>query len=225
MTLKLFVQDADNCKEICRYLDKNITDINKMNVRIKIKKFEKEDFSAEMVEKLKMAKIKSMPTLITPDGKIFTGKKNIIDLFEKNLKKINGGTAGNESMAPVQNTNFGNNPDLASYWEAQLYGNNNGTRVPRNDPEETNDDAADIQRRMDNYRRSVPNHRRPHTERNIDIPQPRRDVQPANDPMHDPQDNIEEPLKIEIKTPQLTGGGKDDQIDQQMLNAWIDNNF
>jgi len=240
---KLIVSVSENSIEILRYLSKNIKDINKMGVRIRIDKIGKNEFTEEVVNSLKKRNIVRLPALIAPEGKIFAGVKSITDLIERNLNNLR--SARVSAPAPgVVNAELGSNPDLSNFWLREMYAGTaqTGKLIPRTDKEEAQDEGGDIERRMAEARRNIPVHRRPGSDRgeqDIDLaPRTRRRPPPAQ--QHDEnysnrlagntRDNIandeDDAIAQPINPPRLekTGNARDDDLDQRMLAAWLDNN-
>lgn len=86
-TFKLIVQDSDNCIELLRYINRNICDIMKMNVRIRVQKIDPKDIDEEELDYLRKKGITRLPTMVSPDGKLFIGCTQIRSLFEKNMNR------------------------------------------------------------------------------------------------------------------------------------------
>lgn len=244
-TFKLIVTVTDNCLEICRYLDKNIVSVNKLGAKVHIEKISKAEFDESMVESLRKKGITRLPTLVTPDNKLFIGLKSIRDLFEKNLRNMRTGERVgpiNEFGGPAASAEMGSNPDLTEWWTRELFEGYDPRRrayVPRKDEDENEEENAeqDIQRRLADYNRNVPKHRRAGAEREREIDfVPRQRRRRAPEP--DPEDNIDsddDDQYPEYDEPQqrptgratrvsLSGDARGDDMDQRMLAAWLDNN-
>ena len=250
---KLIVSVSPNSIDILRYISKNISDLNKMGVRIRVDKIGKNEFTAEVVDSLKKRNIVRLPALIAPEGKVFAGVKSITDLIERNLNNLRGsrlgaaipgggggGGGGGGAVGvfggPADNAEMGSNPDLSNYWMREMFAGTgqNGRRIPRTDKEESPDEGADIEKRMAEARRNIPAHRRTNAgnaERDIDLaPRTRRrqnDNYNENDNIAGDDDGYTEPVQAQpIRAPRLggTGNARDDDLDQRMLAAWLDNN-
>jgi hypothetical protein len=125
---------------------------------------------------------------------------------------------------------------------SEMYGGSsrdeNGRITPKKDTDEGMDEQNDFDTKMRQYRERVPKHRGggEQAERNIEAPaRPRRRRQetPARE---EPADNIAAedmpeydlptstpgtPIRAPRYTPTEEGG---EDVDQKMLNAWLDNN-
>lgn len=223
-TFKLIVTVTDNCIEICQYLCKNITDINKLGVRVHIEKISKVEFDEVMVDTLRRKGITRLPALVAPDGKLFIGMKNIVDLFERNLRPARN---TDRIGAVDSNSEMGSNPDLTSFYMKELYSgrDNNGKMVPRADDDEENDDHAAITKSLANYGKKVPRHRQEHN-REIDIdPQPRQRQRQHYEDNIETDDIYEEPAprmrEQPVNRPMDAG---EDALDHRMMTAWLSNN-
>ena len=243
-TFKLIVTVNENCVKVLKYLQKCISDINAMGVRVQIEKISTREFDDDMVEMLRRKGITRLPVLLAPDGASFIGVGKITDLFECNIKNLKngnrvapgGGMRGDTSSGG--NTEMGTNPALTDFWMSEMYGgkDENGRLIPKKDHDEGVDENNDMDAKMRQYQARVPRHRGggEQTERNIEAPaRPRRRRQQTAPP---PEDNIATDDDPEydiptstpgtpIRAPQYTPteeGGAD--VDQKMLNAWLDNN-
>jgi hypothetical protein len=127
---------------------------------------------------------------------------------------------------------------MTDFWMRELYAgcDRQGRMIPRKDKDDAQDEGigADIERRMANYQKNVPRHRRTDNERNID-PAPRRHRDRAPPPDDDniagSSDEDEPPRRGQrggrrAHTPfaEPTGDARGDELDQQMLTAWMGNN-
>jgi len=234
-TFKLIVQPTDNCLELLRYIHKNIEDINAMDARIVIEKLGKDDIDDEMVEIFRKKGITRLPALIAPDGHTFIGIKQVISLFEKNLKAVRT----NSRADPAQETNaeMGSNPDLASFWEAEMYqgyDQRTGKFVPRDDGDEEDDECKDMKRKLAAAsRKTQPKHRVAGVEHEIDdAPRQRRGRGRTEEIDNIADDDLPEAVRQgAAKGPaqrprgvKLSSGDKGaDDMDQRMLDAYLDN--
>jgi hypothetical protein len=239
---KLIVQPTNNCLEVLRYLNRNIRSVNKLGIGVIIEKI---DGNEELIEILRKRGITRLPVLLSPDGNNAIGMRQVIDLFEKGIKRIPGrarsGAEANDEY-DSSNTDFGTNPDLANFWERELYSgrDNKGKMRPRDDPdEEITGEGGDLEKKLTRYYMNTPKHRRPNYQEPDDDPDPyqpaerprrtaarqRRDVLPVDEPM----DNIEPDDRRSVDThapPKLSSTGDDagDSMDQRMMTAWLNNN-
>lgn len=241
-TFKLIVTATDKCLEVLRYLDKNIVPVNKLGVRVQVEKISKAEFDEAMVETLRKKGITRLPTLLAPDGKLFIGIKSIIDLFEKNLRNVRN----DERVSPINDpyggpattAEMGSNPDLTDFYMRELYAgcDNRGKMIPRKDKDEGEDEGADIEKRLADYRRNVPHHRRTDTnhDREIDRAPRQRSIRDEEDNIADSDegDGYDEPSPSSRppggnrNAPRLspTGDACGDDMDRRMLAAWMNNN-
>jgi hypothetical protein len=152
--LKLIVKDSANSLEVLKYLDKNITEIVRLGVRIKIEKIKTSEFNEEMVNILKRKGVTRLPALLMPDTMVYTGTKSIIGLFEKNLNTSVKNQRVSPAAAPVG--------DINDYWMQQLYDgrDSGGKLVPRDDGEEEPGGGSNLEKSMRRYERNMPKHRR-----------------------------------------------------------------
>lgn len=243
---KLIVTANENCIKVLRYLQKCITDINTMGVRVQVEKISSKEFDEDMVEMLRRKGITRLPVLLAPDGASFIGVGKITDLFERNIKNLKNGDRvapprGDSPTIGHSNSEMGTNPALTDFWMSEMYGgkDENGRLIPKKDQDEGDDDRNDMDTKMRNYQSRVPRHRGggAQTERNIEPaerPRRRRNTAPVDNiaPMgeneHDDDgDEYEPPVAsgTPIRAPKYTPsdeGGED--VDQKMLSAWLDNN-
>lgn len=226
---KLIVQPTDNCLELLRYLDKNITMVNSLGVRIHIEKISKDEFDEDMVETLRTKGITRLPVLLAPDGKMKIGLKQVIDLFEKNINNANN----NARTGPIDDAEIGTNPDMTDFWMNELYNGSDkrGRLIPRKDKDEVEEEGGNIEKRLAEYQRNVPKHRRTDNARERDIDPAPRTRGRGNYHDEDSEDNIadyedEAPKTRRDTTTRLesTGDANGDDMDQRMLAAWMDNN-
>lgn len=238
-TFKLIVQVSDACLELLRYVNKNIGDVNKLGARVAVEKISKNEMDEDMIEMLRKKGITRLPALIAPDGKVFIGLKKIMDLFEKNLNNARNServSASDGYDGPAADSEIGSNPDLNNFWQQELYAgmDRKGKMIPRKDKDEDEGESADIEKRMSDYRRNVPKHRRTGG-RERDIEQPTRERRRHHEDPPSDDDNIadsedeggyDEPEQPKGRAPRLpsTGDSRGDDMDQRMLAAWMANN-
>jgi hypothetical protein len=236
---KLLVQVSECCVDILKYLDKNITTINQLGVKIQIQKINKDDLDEELVRKLNDKGITRLPALITDDQKVFIGIKKIRDLFESGLNSVRKSSIAGPAIDTGGGAEMGNNPDMQDFYMRELYeGYENGKFIPRKDDDKVDGDKNDIEDRIRRYQGSVPKHRQ-NDERNIDVEggemtrrqQRTHDYNTPNDNKY--EDNIADD---EIDMNQMRGGGNnggnisssfrptDDALDDKMMMAWMDKN-
>ncbi|SIP86048.1 Hypothetical protein PACV_335 [Pacmanvirus A23] len=230
-TFKLIVQVSDNCLDLLRYLDKNINDINKLGVRVQVEKIAKDEFDDEMVENLRKRGITRLPALIAPDNKIFIGLASITNLFEKNLNNVRTG----QRVGPIRggdSSESDSNLDISDYMMKEMYegtDRSTGKIIVKDDKDELDDEASDIERKMGQYRRNIPKHRQQSSGRERDIdPVPRnrnrrRDELEDNIEVDD-YDEPEPPRRGRASAIEPSDDMAGDDMDQRMLSAWMDNN-
>lgn len=134
---------------VLQYFDKNIREINRMQVFLVIVKMKEEDLDKDLVGKLAAKGITRFPALITDNGRVFLGVQKIRDLFDKNLQSyrkqdIAAAPKQGPTAETAGNTEYGTNPDLASYWKTLLNGKDQ-------EDEDINENRKDIERRMREY--------------------------------------------------------------------------
>lgn len=197
---KLIVQPTETCLDLLRFLYKNIEDINALGVVVKVEKISKDELDDDLAEMFRKKGITRLPAMIAPDGFIFIGLKQIIDLFEKNLK-----TCKMSSRADPADSG-----DVSDYWMKEMYSGRDkaGKAVARQDEDDEDDESASLQRDM--AKRKLGGHKK----------KPRAPRAPH------PEDNIEsdssdddEPIHRDAPA-----GVGEDAIDDKMLLAWLDKN-
>lgn len=215
--VKLIVSNSDCCREILIFIDSKIDGIKHLGVDVAIEKID--EYDEELIEYLRKKGIPRLPALLTPDGAVFIGIIAIKNVFSKNLKTSSIKSRFNPE--PEGSENLG----LSDYWASQMY---DRAGRPREDGEEDKDAAPDYSARCAAFKsgsaRGVPekdNHETRDTRETRDIPRgPRR--APINE-----EDNIESPeydRRSIRQAVQNTGGGGDDDLDQKMMEAWMENN-
>lgn len=244
---KLIVQPTETCLELLRYLHKNIEDVNRLGAGVQIEKVDKGEIDDDLLEIFRKKGITRLPALLAPDGHIFIGLKQVVELFEKNLNNSRtssrAGPANDPYGGPAYDAELGSNPDMTNFWMRELYAgcDNRGRMIPRKDKDEGDDEGGDIEKRLSDYRRNVPRHRRTDTGRERDVdPAPRNrgrnrhdeDFTDEDDNIADDDEYDDEPAAPPRRggngrgAPRLSGTGdvRGDDMDQRMLAAWMDNN-
>jgi hypothetical protein len=245
VTFKIFVRSTAKCLEILRYLDKNITTINAVGAKVQVEKIVSEEVDDDLLHLFRQKGISRLPALLAPDGKVFIGLKQITDVFDRNINNMannkrfaaGGGDGGAGSYIDYEaggNAELGSNPDMTDFWMRELYSgcDRRGRYIPRKDKDEREDEGADIERKLADYRRRVPKHRRTDRgqERDIDMPirgrrAPRDDDDDAYDDNVADSDDESPPRRGRGgRAPPMapTGDIKGDDMDRRMLAAWID---
>lgn len=242
---KLIVQPTETCLELLRYLDKNIGDVNSLGAGVQIEKISNDEIDEDLIETFRKKGITRLPALLAPDGHVFIGLKQVIELFEKNLNSSRTGARAGPITdpygGPANDAELGSNPDLTTFYMRELYSgcDKRGRLIPRKDKDEGNDDeeGGDIEKRLSDYRRNVPRHRRTDTGRERDIdPAPRQrgrrheELTEDDDNIADDEDEYDEPAPPRRgnngRSTRLssTDDSRGDDMDQRMLDAWMANN-
>lgn len=117
---KVIVKNSDNCIKTLNYLNNNVKTINKMGIKIVIRKINTDDFDQELVEVLRQQGITRLPTLIMDSGEKYVGLESIKNIFEKNMKRFNA-TALGKPINKTQTNEYGNNPDLGSFYKKKCF--------------------------------------------------------------------------------------------------------
>jgi hypothetical protein len=241
---KVLVQDSDNCIELARYINKNIKSINKLGIEIRMEKIEKDEFDDDMVEALRKRGITRLPAMVTNDGKTHVGLKVIIDMFEKGIN--NQSNASRVSPEMDLSSEMGSNPDMNNFWMRELYAgqDNKGRPIPKKDEDEEIGEKNDIERRLRDYDKNQPVHRRqadtrePAFDRDVENQQRRRRGNGRPPPPAYPEDNIDDDDEYDdggYDGPPARRGSDDimssaastmgeDAMDDKMMSAWMQNN-
>jgi len=216
-TLKLIVTPSKNCFKILTYLNNNIYKINNLGIRVHVEKISSDEFDEDMVNALQNKGINRLPALICPGGEVFIGLKSISDVFEKNLKIANN----RNRTAPVEERC----DDVTDFWMNELYSKDGGKKVPRSDDEKEDEDGDDVMKRMADYRRNMPTHRRTQ-----DDDTPDRENNPGrNQPTRNYEDNIADDDHDERRYQPTTRraepryGSTGNAMDDVILAALMDN--
>jgi len=151
---KLIVKETGNpTVSVLQYFNKNIQDINSMQVFLIIVKMKEEDLDKDIVGRLAAKGITRFPALISDNGRVFLGVQKIRDLFDKNLQGFRKqDIAAPPKREPTEtnpgnpgNTEYGSNPELANYWQGLL------NDKSQDDEDTINESRKDIERRMREY--------------------------------------------------------------------------
>jgi hypothetical protein len=241
---KLIVQPNALCLELLRYLDTHIEEINQMSAAIMIEKIQTNEFDEATVNMFRKKGITRLPAMLSPEGKVFTGLKPIMELFDKNVKKLKMHQRSS-AFGPEADAEFGSNPDLTDFWERELFAgyDKRGGRIARKDKDEPENEGADIERRVAEYQRNVPRHRtggqdrgRDDRTRDNDRDRGRRgrgrrrrdDDSDDDEPDSDDDDGDR---RRPAERDRRGGGGHnralpttEHDMDDRMMAAWMDNN-
>ena len=212
---KLIVQNTRICRDVLRYINKNIDAIINAGLRVKIELIKKSEFDEETIEIFRKRGITRLPALIAPTGPKVVGIKQIIDVFERviNVKTVAA------RASPVVDCG----DPLSNYYAANLFDTDeNGRKVARQDDDDGIDGQKnDIERKMAMYRRGEPKHRQAE-ERNI-TPQARKREYDRNDNIDD-YDPTSEYTDVPIEMPRPSSpNGADDEMDNRILAALLNN--
>src|ERR1700689_2351997 len=85
---KIFLRVQPTSLELARYLDKNIDGINRTGIKIQLEKLADCDFDAGLIDMLQKKGITRMPAMISSNGKVSVGLKQIIDVFDGNSSTL-----------------------------------------------------------------------------------------------------------------------------------------
>jgi len=223
--IKLYVREDECCMDVLEYIDDHIIQIVKNGSTISFEKLDDANISSAIKSELARKRITRLPALVIND-QVIIGAKGIQDyLGELKNKKP---PPENAEMGEI-----GTNSDLSSFWEKELYSgmDRRGRLVPRKDKDEPEDEMRDYDKKLDEYRRNEPRHRRATTgrERNIEREQdrePRRTRRSRADPESDSassEDNIG-PARAPRQENKARASTKEDDMDERMLDAWMENN-
>lgn len=223
---KLIVQPSINCLELLRYLNKNIEEVNTMGVGIKIEKISGE-LDENLVEIFRQKGITRLPALIAPEGKVFIGLQQVVNLFEKNLSSVKNTAKASPVGYELDESGYSHpqGTDLTTYMQRLAFdGIEKDTKGRILQPKDKDDDTAeesivkgDLDRRMMAFNRKTKNRRNVDDEQDLDDPMPRnrRTTIPTD------EDNIADDTPTDnIRIP----NGQKDDMDDRMMNAWLKNN-
>jgi hypothetical protein len=224
-TFTLLVNEGQYCTKILRYINQNITEINRLGVVLVIKKIS----AGSNLKKLQSKGINSLPVLFTRNGDHLKGYKKIMDYFEKHINTA-------VSMKQYQNPykeEFGNDLGMAQYWSKLMYDTDEkGRRVPSKDETGDSDDDAlssqHIESMMSKYNKSRPAHHMPSMGNNEFVnnkKQIRKKSKMMNDNIESDDDDdydLSKKPRPKYKVSK-SNDRKGDEMDEKMLNAMMDN--
>ncbi len=236
MIFKAFVSSTAKSIAVLRYLDENISSVNKLGAGVQIEKIGSDEMDEELMELFRKKGITRLPALLAPDGKVFIGIEQITAVFERNLNAAKksqrlepsawGGQGGSET---------GMSTDISDFYMREMYAgyDKHGKAIPRVDKDEREDEGADIDKRLMEYRQNEPKHRRIHNPRERDIdpaPRARRDVRREEDNVADSDHDEPSPpppvtaTRSRRRAPTMapTEDRAGDVMDQRILAAWMD---
>lgn len=221
--LKIIVQPTANSRELLRYINKNIRDINAVGAVVHIEKVEVSDPHDALLALLKRKGINRLPAMIDQAGKIYLGTASIIGVFDRNLAS----KRDNERLGPHRDV-MGTNADLSDYYQNELYARDGDKLIPREDNDKGDDDEEDLSQRMRQYERNKPRRHRDDPEDERNAPARRRTARYDEDEEED--EPRRRPADIEENIDRRGGGrrgapirGGDDEMDRQMMDAMLDN--
>ncbi len=223
--LKIIVQESPACVKLLRYLDRNVGNINKMGVRVRIETISSDDLDTDMSQRLSDRGINRLPALIMPDGKLFIGITPIIKLFEKNLSSA----ASSARIAAPRPE------DYSEYMMGMMYSrddNGKTVKITGDDDDGMGEGGGDISAKLAAYSRGIPKHRDPSITAGggrVAATAPTSTNRPARR-RHEPEPDDEYNDRYEA-TPQqqdnlldaAVGGGDEAAIDRQMFEAMMNN--
>ena len=232
-TIKLFVQSSTICVQLLTYVDKVIKDVNAMGTRILVEKVDGDD--TEQLDAFRRRGIERLPALVLTDGTTRIGDAKIRALIDDNLRRLRADDKFNA------NAEFGTNTEMADFWGREMFSgvDKKGGRVPRQDDDEADDenDAGDIARRLDTYRRNVPRHRRSGGERDVDRAPVRASRYDDDDNIADDDEDVDDDRgrgdrrdgRDTRRADAAFGAPSDDAagdaMDRKMLDVYMDNNM
>lgn len=213
---KLYVQSDETCLELLRYIDRHIFDVNSMGVGVHVIKVD--DTDGDELALLGARGITRLPTLIAPDGKTtFVGAKKIRGIFEQNL---GGGGGANHARGGISDDPDQYESALDALYASEMYAGRDkkGKPIPRKDKDESSEDV-DYSRKMAEYRKREPKHRRGGSERD---PSPRRRRRDESS-----EDNVDEESSEDEPAPRRggrggRGGGNGDPIGEDLHARMLD---
>jgi Sec-independent protein translocase protein TatA len=219
-SVKIILRVQMSCVELVRYIDKHITDINRNGIFINFDKISDDKLTESKVNELSRVGVSRLPALIDSNGKVYTGLKQIIDLFE------NTSQTRDESYAPIGTAD---DPDVSKYWHSELFKRDeSGKYVARDEQDSNDDDVNDISKKMREYESDVPKHRRTNSGRSRTS-----NIQPKHTNRGRERDNPEDNIDQDYDEPHseesnfMPSGGDDsngDALDDVMMRAWMNNN-
>lgn len=200
---RLFVTPTKKCIVLMRYIVANIKTINSMDVVIKVTKLGG-SVDASYTQKIcKSANITRLPTLIAPDKTLIIGVEKITEMFESNIRR----------PARKQDTNVGATDDAltSEFWARTMQSTADDT--------DSDDDLGDFQKKMSAMKKSQPKHRKQAVEDSSS------DDEPDDNDDTGGRDNVAPP---DARQRVAAGGARpgamtEEQMDQMMTNAFLDN--
>ena len=205
---RLFIQPTEKCMTLLRYVDENINTINQLGVKILVRNIGGAEVDEELIEKFRKIGIARLPALVSPDGQIFVGQKEIIRLLKRNVSK----TTEFPSM-------FGGDSDTDSFWRRELFTREkSGKIVARADTDTAEDEVIgrDIEKKMHSYQRQAKERRA-------------QEFQDEEEGNIGPTFSIEPPMSSSISSgvgaaENLAERSSDNEIDRRIMAAWLNNN-
>jgi len=210
-TVKIILSDKISSVDLARQLDERIDEINRRGIKLDMETHLTEEFDPEKVNELSKRGVTRLPAMI--DGnRVVVGANNIVDAL---LTKVRA----DEASAPLGN----NDVDISDFWRRELYSHDKktGSFVPRKDSDEdTGDEIKDIDKRMRDYEKKVPKHRRTGEGRRR-----RKTPEPEDDNVDDaPDEDVEDRRHREEYNISSSEDAIGDDMDSSMLKAWLNNN-
>lgn len=228
--MTIIMIDGEPSLDLARELDKDIESINRKGIRLNIEKYAVKDFDSELANKLARKGVTRLPAML--DGtRAVIGVDNILSTLRTGHKKFD------EKFTPLGN----NDSDISAFWHGELFKKDDDkkTYVPRDDGDDNgDDDFKAIQRKLSEYERKKPKHRRPGESRrrttadNVDDRDERRT---RNDDRDDDRDDDDGDRRDEyggrasdrqysVEPGDDDTGDAGDAMDASMLTAWLNNN-
>lgn len=193
----LLVQNSPYCVKLLKFIDHNIQLINAAGMYLKIEKVQ----NVSNNKTLKQRNIKGLPALLTSEGKHYVGYSSIVELMQTKIRRPSN-----------------NDPnDIRSYWMNNMYDvDTNGKKYPKKDADEEDDEAKDLEKKIREYNRAVPNHRKTPGKQHIEqTPKFDTNIEPVNHKM----ENTSAPIHKSSCLDAIGG----DATDRAMMSAWLDN--
>lgn len=215
ITYKLYVMSSKHGVEILKYIASRKADFRSGNIKIIAKKV-----TTELNESLRGQGITKLPCLVGGGAKHY-GVVAIRRVLEAELK------------APARRPPGGkNNDDLSSYWNKTI---NSGVKRDKDkltveqESDEEEDDFKDIERKMAEYNRNPPEHRRPPREtqpnqrnknkkksqRKPEPPPQESEEEPDWDDDQGPSEHPKRPLNNNVET--------EESVNDMMMDWWRQN--
>ena len=228
-TFELYIRKSDKTIELLKYIEKNIGKINAIGVKLEIERYDV--INADVMNMLKNRGVLRMPALVTHD-KVFTGYKNIVDIFEQNISKDHFDP---NRVLPIDDDA---SDDISKFWNKELFSGQygDGTLIPRKDAEEDMSEVIDYST-VKKRELSMQHQRNKKPSRNMHTTRERNN----RDDDDDIQDNVGDDIAAQTTSAMQDraqggrqqfdrrGGGRSNprsggDLDSQMLNAWLENN-